>query len=214
VTIGLIWHVWTGRKSREDVDVAPPSAVETSDDDTRVDALRKPIARPALAADHLITLGKPLRIGAIEVTPLSVSAGTVTLVRNFDDSVKKSPGKGMLKLRLRIRNMSKDAVFTPLEAAFLRGRPDDDPVTILETENKDEPPIKMYPLVLASELSILGQEFRELKPGGVFETTIVTAPGAVSSTTPTMTWRIRLNTDTNRMDDLGVRFKSSDIRPR
>ncbi len=71
----------------------------------------------------------------------------------------------------------------------------------------------MYPLAPASELSIVGQEFRKLKPGESYVTLIVSAPDAVKLTSPEMTWRIRLRTGIDRTDIVGVRFRNSEIRP-
>ena len=64
-----------------------------------------------------------------------------------------------------------------------------------------------------SEWSIVGQQFRDLKAGESFETVIVSAPDSLSHKAPEMTWRIRLRTDLNHTDDLGVRFSEADIKP-
>ena len=71
----------------------------------------------------------------------------------------------------------------------------------------------MFALAVESEWSIVGQVFRELKPGEAFETLVVTVPNALSQKTDEMTWRIRLRTDINHTDDLGVRFHADQIKP-
>ena len=61
----------------------------------------------------------------------------------------------------------------------------------------------MFPLAVESEWSIVGQEFRELKPGESYETVVVSAPDALDHVAPEMTWRLRLRTDINQTDDPG-----------
>ena len=42
---------------------------------------------------------------------------------------------------------------------------------------------------------------------------VVSAPDALARKAPEMTWRVRLRTDLNHTDDLGVRFGETDIKP-
>ena len=70
----------------------------------------------------------------------------------------------------------------------------------------------MYPLAIESEWSILGQEFRDLRPGQEFETLLVSAPDSALRADGPMTWRVRLRTGINRTDDLGVRFQPADVK--
>jgi hypothetical protein len=69
---------------------------------------------------HLVTeLGKPLTIGSLEVTPLRVERKRVAvLVENF---VKPEPCQhDSLVLHLRLKNISNDEVFVPLDNYFDR----------------------------------------------------------------------------------------------
>jgi hypothetical protein len=75
----------------------------------------------------------------------------------------------------------------------------------------------MFPLAIASEWSIAGQEFRELNPGDLYETWVVSAPNAVGrmASDATNTWRIRLRVDAdNKTEILGIRFRESDVQKR
>ena len=211
-TLGLIWVLWTGRRLRESPEEATPLAAEAqADPGKRAGASRRIVPPPVIAADHLVTLGKTIRIGALEVTPLSVSSGPITLERTALERVTKDGGKNALVLRLRIKNLSTDKVLAPLDEAFLRERPRAEPDSFVETTGGET--IPLYPIALESEWAIAGQVFRDLKPGESFESIVATAPDALDKTTPEMTWRIRLRTDINHTDDLGVRIQADAIKP-
>ena len=213
VTIALLWVLWSHHRASDTVEAQSPSASESpADSESISDQPRKSLARTAIPASQVVGLGESVRLGLISVTPVSVSSGQVTLVRNFGARERRNGGKGALKLRLRIKNLSDDTVIAPLDVAFLRQRPGDGPETEIETQNQDEPYILMYPLARESEWSIEGEDFRDLEPGGVYETTIVTAPGAVAKTSPAMTWRLRLRTDLDHSEDIGVRFRAAEIK--
>jgi hypothetical protein len=160
---------------------------------------------------NVVPLGKTLRLGMIEVTPLAISSGPVTLERTLIEPESKEGGTGALKLRIRLRNLSTDRVLSPLREAYLREREPGAPDSYIETAS-GRPPIAPYPLAVESEWSIAGQEFRELKPGETLETLIVSAPDAVAAITSEMTWRVRLRTDLNHSDNLGVRFRADEVR--
>ena len=96
----------------------------------------------------------------------TVSSGRVRLRRNSSTgSRQKDGGEGALTLRLRLRNASTDAVFAPLDEAFLRDRATGRPDSFIETRRGDA--IALFPLAVESEWSIVGQQFRDLKPGEV-----------------------------------------------
>ena len=115
-----------------------------------------------------------------------------------------------MSLRLRLKNLSTDSILVPLDEAFLRERQAWDPRQL----HRDGPDaqIDMFPLAVESEWSIVGQEFRELRPGESYETQVFTAPDALGRLAPEMTWRVRLRTDINQTETLGVRFREDEIR--
>ncbi len=211
ITLGLIWVLWTGRRVRDFVEPENIPAMDTRPDPgLRADQSHRLIPPPPIDAQHLTTLGQPVRIGLIEATALGVSLGSVDLERDSTRE-KKSGGKRALKLRIRLKNTSTDIVLSPLDEAFLRPRPRADPESYIES-SEGGPVISLFPLAIESEWSIVGQEFRELHPGQSFDTVIVSTPEADKESTLEMTWRIRLRTDINHTDDLGVRFHKEEIK--
>ena len=113
---------------------------------------------------------------------MAVTSGPVTLQRIIMSSERRKAGKEALKLRLRLRNVSDDAAFFPLDEAFVRERERGGSDSFIE--RRQGFPIDMYPLAVASEWSIVGQEFRKLKPGESYETVLVSAPDARSRRPP------------------------------
>jgi hypothetical protein len=78
--------------------------------------------------------------------------------------------------------------------------------------NSSGPSIRLFPLALNSEWSILGQKFPILRPGETVETFIASEPGAVDHLADAMTWRVRLWTGVYRNDMLGVPFTRDQVR--
>jgi hypothetical protein len=209
VTIGLIWVLWGGLKIRESEEEDFPAASTAPDPGRRADQSRKVASPPSIASDHRTTLGKPLRMSLLEATPLGISWGKVRLQRSFDSVQDRDGGDNALRLKLRLENVSTDAIFFPLDEAFLRENERGQLDSSIETS--DGLQIKMFPLAVASEWSIVGQEFRELKPGQSYETEVVSAPDVPGRVTPEMTWRLRLRTGINQTDTMGVRFREDQI---
>jgi hypothetical protein len=212
----LIWHFYkehrTPREVAEPSPIPPATAAEESaDPGRRADQSQRLAVRPGIDDDYLTTLGQPLRVGALEVTPMAVTSGPVTLQRVVMSSERRKTGKEALKLRLRLRNVSYDAAFFPLDEVFIRERERGGSDSFIERPRGF--PIDMYPLAVASEWSIVGQEFRKLTPGKSYETVVVAAPYAPEPKSPEMTWRVRLRTGIERTDVVGVRFHDSEIRP-
>jgi hypothetical protein len=213
VTIGLIWVLWGHRiaREREGVETDPFPATETAaDPGHRADQSRKLSPPPPLPADRIIKLGQTVRLGALEVTPLDVAAGPVTLVHEVKSDEKRPGGDAALSLRLRLKNVSSDSILAPLDEAFIRERGRGIRDSFIETGPTRQ--IDMFPLAVVSEWSIVGQEFRLLRPGESYETRVVTAPDALAHLAPQMTWRVRLRTDVNQTETLGIGFGEDDIR--
>jgi hypothetical protein len=212
VTLGLIWVLWGQRLPREgagvEADLFPPSRT-AADPGHRAGQSRKQVPLAPLPEDRIIALGQSLQVGSLEVAPLEVSAGTVLLKRAINDFQKRLGGKDALKLKLRLKNLSADSILVPFDEAFIRerGRGIHDSFIELGPTQK----LDLFPLAVESEWSIFGQEFRELEPGQSFETLVVSAPDAVGRLIPEMIWRIRLRTDVNQTETIGVRFRADDV---
>ena len=220
VTLGLFWVLWTGRHAGRPEDAAASSVApgrdggngsNEADPGRRADRSRRMTPPPPIAADRTTTLGRKIRVGAIEVTPIDVTSRSVLLERTLARHEIKVGGKGVLALRLRIKNVSSDVLLAPLDEAYIRDREGADPETFIETGAPGEA-IPMYPLAVESEWAIDGQEFKELRPGEEFDTLLVSVPKAAARVTKDMVWRVRLRTDINRTEDVGVRFRAEDVR--
>jgi hypothetical protein len=213
LTIGVLYVVITGRTFRrsEEADFLPPID-QRVDPGQRARFSRKLEPPPPIKPEHLTTLGKPIRVGSLEVTPVEITADDVVLRHMIGDAETRKEGSDALKLRLRLRNLSNDLVFAPLDEAFLRER--EAGVTDSFIELPEGPNIELYPLAVTSEWAIDGQEFKELAPGKTLETQVVTDRDARQRVAPEMTWRIRLRTGKDQTDSIGVRFTPSDIKPR
>ena len=212
VTIGLLWILWGHRvaRERESVESDPfPPADTAMDPGQRADQSRKLVPPEPLPADRIARLGQAVQLGSLEVTPLEVTSGPVTLHREIGNDQARGGGDGALVLKLRLKNLSNDAILVPLDEAFLRERGRGIRDSFIETGPTAQ--IDMFPLAVVSEWSIVGQEFRELRPDESYETRIFTAPDAVGHLAPEMTWRIRLRTDINQTETLGVRFLEKEI---
>lgn len=213
VTLGLAWVLWTGRKVREIVEPeGPPTADARVDPGLRAGRSRRLDPPRPILTDHLVRVGETLELGAVEVTPVALTSGAIALERAVGPYQKKRGGENVLKLRLRIRNISPDIVFSPVDEAFLRDRVEGRPDTFIDL-GPDKAPVLMYPLAIQSEWSIVGQDFRELEPGEVFQTLVVSAEGALDLVRkrPEFIWRIRLRTGIDRTEDIGVRVRPEQI---
>lgn len=214
VTLGLVWVLLSGRKLAEKPEPESPSVAQEEEADPGVRAkFTRRLAPPRpIPAEQITTLGKSVQVGVIEVTPLSITSGPITLERSLIQAEQKPGGAETLKLKIRFKNTSTDLVLAPLDEAFVRERPRFDPDSYIETGVKGGD-LRLYPLAVESEWHIMGQEFRELRPGEAFETLVVSAPETAPRAAEEMTWRLRLRTDENHTDDVGIRFRASEIQP-
>lgn len=205
VTLALIWWVVLPRlrgKGEGDTFSTPtPAAVGTR----RADRSRKVEPAAPIPADRMTTLGRPLRIGSLEITPMEVARTDVKLRRSAlsGKEERKDGGAGAMALRLRLRNTSGDVVFTPLREESVRDGDNDLSESFVELDSGER--IYLYPLPVDSEWSIVGQSFPELKPGEAKEARVVTEAD-FPSTASGMTWRLQLRTGLKETATIGVRM--------
>jgi hypothetical protein len=215
VTLGLIWVLWSHRAVREGPGAEPDpfASVKTREEaGVRAGQSRKFVPPPPLPSDRIVSLGQTVRLRSLEVTPLTVASGTVILKREIKQRETRRGGDDALMLKLRFKNASYDDVFVPVDEDFLRGRAEGVRDSCIELGPSRE--VAMFPLAIASEWSIAGQEFRELNPGEWYETSVVSAPAVTDRIDPdmTITWRIRLRVDAeNTSEILGIRFRAAEI---
>jgi hypothetical protein len=143
-----------------------------------------------------VHLGKTLELGELEVTPLRIEQGSIEMTEKGATMTERV--EGAWKLYLRFKNLSPDLAYYPMDRYFTRywradgkrGTPprfhtDLEPYTYLEVGSKKfyGGPAGFYDLDLdrvnksgnANEY-IVGQDFRQLKPGEEMETFICTDP--------------------------------------
>jgi hypothetical protein len=208
VTLALIWWVvlprLRGKADPESFTPVAPVTVGTRPPDLsrKVD----PIA--PIPPERITKLGEPLRIGSLEITPIAVARQGVRLrrVSLTGKNEVRDGGSGALGLRVRLRNVSDDAIFAPLEKAFLRDSDNAISQSFVEIPPADR--VYLYSLAVDSEWSIAGQEFPELRPGEVKETTIVTTADFPSTGSP-MTWRLMVRTGPGTTAAVGVAIRAS-----
>lgn len=204
VTLALAW-LWLHPRVRDPAPVpfasaeaaaapAPPAA----SGGRRVE----PVA--ALPDDRVARIGQMLRVGALEITPLEAKRQDVALRRVgvTGATVERKGLPGTIVLRVRLRNASDDQAFAPLDPAFVRQAGADVPPTFAEAPGGVR--LYPYPLALESEMGIVGQDFRELRPGEARVFAIVTAPDAPPVNPATLFWRLRLRTAIDQTGDVGV----------
>jgi hypothetical protein len=210
VTLALTWALWTGRSFRS----AEPPPANTSQ--TEAEPVPKVVnsspvgVLPPLAAENVASLGKMIRIGGVEVTPMGIKVTRLDLVRSIEPIRRRREKLASLVLRLRLKNISKNDTFAPLELRFVREQASTLDRSMIATSPGQA--INLFPLAVDSEWSIVGQKFTELEPGESVETLIASEPGAADRLTDLMTWHIRLRIAPYRTDVLGVRFNKDDVK--
>jgi hypothetical protein len=214
MTLACLWLLYEGRWRH-----TPSAPVEeTIPADSRLEhglrASRSERVEPPkpVAADRITTLGQPIRIGMLELTPIEVWSGRVVLERatSAGRRQRREGGRGAIVVRLRLRNLSEDTVFAPLDEAFLREPDHGLPRSFLETGRGER--IDLFPLAIESEWSIVGQSFRDLRPGEVREVVIPSAPETLGLVADPMTWRLTVRSGLDQIDEVGIRFLSREIQ--
>ena len=207
ITLALGWTLMRDRAPVKVEVIAPPPPPVVLPASARQAELSGKVEPPEpILGDHLVKVGQPLKLGSLEVTPIEVKREDVALERSnvYAKPEKKAGGKKALVLRLRLKNLSNDSVFAPLDQAYLRERGKQVVDTFIQTAGDDR--IYPYPLAVESEWSIVGQDFSELRPGETRVVSIVSAPDAPPDSLGPFTWRVRLRTGIKRTDTIGVRW--------
>jgi hypothetical protein len=81
--------------------------------------IRFPSRSMELSDKLKVSLGQTLRLGELEVTPEAVKRGPIEIKEEGRTKTEKPAGKA-LKLYLRLKNVSKDLAFYPLDGYFTR----------------------------------------------------------------------------------------------
>jgi hypothetical protein len=209
LTLALIWAVWHGWLQRPHGSQPADSSSSEVEAVTNVPGTKPPVPTPPIPPENLVKLGETIRIGELDVTPLSVITTPLTLVRSIEPTTERPSAGSSLVLRLRLANVSQYQTFAPLERGMLRAP--NSPLDRSFIETPKGRTISLYPLAADSEWTILGQDFPEIKPRESVETIIASEPLSEIQSDGEMTWRVRLRIGSYRTDMVGVRFTKDDI---
>ena len=178
-----------------------PAKVEVPAEEPRG---RRVTVVPALPADRVVPFGKTLRVGSLEITPIAAKRENVKLRRvGVAGDVVERPGlAGTIVLRIRLHNVTSDLAFAPLDPTFVRQVGSEIPDTFAESPSGER--IYPYPLAVASEMGLAGQDFTELRPGETRVVAIVTAPDVSRVAPESLTWRLKLRTGIDQVEAIGV----------
>ena len=135
-------------------------------------------------------MGQTVRIGEVEITPLSVALVPIELVRTIEPVEYRVEERNSLVLRFKLTNLSNQQSLKPLARSLISdaASPLDRSFVVLPDGGK----IEVYPLAVESEWLISGQEFSILKPGESVATLVASEPVRDDRLAEEMTWRVRL----------------------
>lgn len=206
VTIALIWLWWTrGRVHPLESlpDLQPKTAAYLIDESA------------PLPPGHTLHLGDTRRFGNLEVTPLHVTRGPARIVSASDDGEDAGDlglGVPVLKLWLRIRNVSNDQTFRPFGRELLRlpanSASDRFNTFVCRTDQKrkDGDRVVVYHLTREErDLALLGQQAdKELPPHDSYETYIASSDRGIDDLTGDLVWRVHFRKGLNAKSGRGV----------
>jgi hypothetical protein len=207
VTIALIWLWWTrGRVHPLESlpDVKPWSQYHIIDE-----------AAP-LAPKHTLRLGETRRFGDVEITPLRVTLGPAMLVslsaEKREDADNAKSTFPLLKLWLRIRNVSDDQAFRPFGRELLRlpggTRHDRFNTFVCRTDQQRENGERVLVYHLWQEerdLALQGQQVdRELAPHETYQTYIASSDQGIDELKGDLVWRVHFRKGLNPKTGRGV----------
>ncbi len=98
-------------------------------------------AKAPLSPNQIIRLGQKLRLGDLEIEPLAVDREVVSVMAPPPSTSAEPCAYPSLVLTLKLRNVSDDVAFQPMDTLFDRywDAKGDPPLTILELLGKDPP---------------------------------------------------------------------------
>jgi hypothetical protein len=179
-----------------------------------------------LPPQHSLALGQKVRFGNIEVEPIKVTRGPVHF-RHFsgDNSKVRVPSADVLKLWVRLTNVSTDQSIAPLDDAllFTRNLTQDGEVVAnnFVCRESDQAAgrslVLLYDLPPASEWNLDGVAVdRVLAPGESIETCLPTTEEGWDALNGDLVWRLHLRKGYGPAGNgvttlVEIHFKSSDI---
>ena len=202
VTIAVVWLLWHGYGRGAEVKATLPST-------TRVSWEKRLANQTPIAAANRVGMGKTITVGSLKFTPVSLTFGPVMLesVRP-DRSVETSGGGHCLILTVMLENTSKHESFAPLERSALRYPDSGECESFLALAGSI---IESYPLAMASEQSIMGQNLGSLAPGYHWNAILVSEPDTKARLDGPAVWRVPVQVSPGRIVTIGVDVTPQDV---
>ncbi|GAB4159201.1 MAG: hypothetical protein Tsb009_36470 [Planctomycetaceae bacterium] len=146
---------------------------------------------------HTLKLGETRRFGSLEITPVKVTRGPAIIVTSFGNQTIEDPTEDVLKLWLRIKNVSSAQTFPPLGRKLVRTRSVRDHranqfVCQVNQKKKEGERVLLYALDVDDEqIALKDQQLnRPLKPGEEYETYLATTDEGLEKLTGELVWRV------------------------
>lgn len=206
VTLALIWVLLTHRGyQKPEAAVPPPPAIDWGPSEAKT-----PVVLPKPSEERTTTLGAPLVLGELEVTPIAVEFRDVDLFRIVDlEGSERRTVSDCLVLTLRLTNRSSDRRLTPIELATVRNAGESADGAFIETAAGER--VAMFELAMESEWSIADQSFPSVRPGRSEDVILVSEPVSHRRLAGPLVWRVTLQTDAGESEEIGVRFDRHEI---
>ena len=154
----------------------------------------------AVPPRHRLQLGDSIRFGHIRVEPIKITKGTASLVHYSGSSTSPAPpsGEPILKLWLRLTNVSDDQKIAPFDRQLVYDRRIGDNFEVLSDQfvvpadklGAADPNVPLYDLPPQGEWDLIGQRLDELKPGESMTTFLAAGPEEMEQLTGAAVWRI------------------------
>lgn len=154
----------------------------------------------AVPPRHRLQLGDSIQFGHIRVEPIKITKGTASLVHYSGSSTSPAPpsGEPILKLWLRLTNVSDDQKIAPFDRQLVYDRRIGDNFEVLSDQfvvpadklGAADPNVPLYDLPPQGEWDLIGQRLDELKPGESMTTFLAAGPEEMEQLTGAAVWRI------------------------
>lgn len=204
-TIALV-ILWIRYRNQQELNL--PDVVPQQDGQGKV-VFRLVPENAKLPARHRLKLGEMRRFGFLEVTPVKVTRGPVVLSNEYGEE----PTDEVLKLWLKIRNVSDRQTFAPLGRTLARQRSEDGTrantfVCRIDQKSAAGDRLLMYDIAADDpDFVIKGQNIdRALKPGEDFETFLATDSDddRLAGLNGNLVWRVRVRKGYNPVNKWGI----------
>ena len=203
ITIALIvvWFYYQRSKQLNLPDVVPQ---QTAEGKISFNYYAEDAVMPS---GHRLQLGETQRFGYLEITALKVTQGPVLIA----DEYGEDPSLPVLKLWLKIKNVSDNQTFAPFGRTLARTRSRQHNranvfVCRADQKRRDGDKVFMYDLdVEETQIALKGQNIdRALKPGESYNTFLATDEEGIDSLKGDLVWRVHVRKGYNPVSKWGI----------